>query len=179
RGPRNTPFRRFCRTSIPGTHRGTPTTWSPRSRTSSEEIWPLAVDCVYGIPAGKFWLGTTCLLYEASTLTSIWKNFSHVCTAAVELEEDLSMLTEVSCWLRGTALGLCSSSASGRPWLGSWLSVPQVGLSEKVGRSRNCTHLDGAAVVGRMSAATSDQSAPHAIKDQVPASITASTTILH
>ncbi|KAL3635486.1 hypothetical protein CASFOL_020033 [Castilleja foliolosa] len=33
--------------------------------------WPLAVASVYGIAAGKSWLNTTCLLYGASTLTSM------------------------------------------------------------------------------------------------------------
>ncbi|CAA0816075.1 Transmembrane protein 97- predicted [Striga hermonthica] len=33
--------------------------------------WPLAVASVYGIVAGKSWLGTACLLYGASTLTSM------------------------------------------------------------------------------------------------------------
>ncbi|KAL6535886.1 hypothetical protein OROHE_012730 [Orobanche hederae] len=33
--------------------------------------WPLAVACVYGIAAGKSWLSTTCLIYGASTLTSM------------------------------------------------------------------------------------------------------------
>ncbi|KAK6134789.1 hypothetical protein DH2020_031459 [Rehmannia glutinosa] len=33
--------------------------------------WPLAVASVYGIAAGKSWLSTTCLMYGASTLTSM------------------------------------------------------------------------------------------------------------
>lgn len=33
--------------------------------------WPLAVASVYGIAAGKSWVSTTCLMYGASTLTSM------------------------------------------------------------------------------------------------------------
>ncbi|KAL8031352.1 hypothetical protein ABFS82_13G017700 [Erythranthe guttata] len=33
--------------------------------------WPLAVACVYGIAAGKSWVSTACLMYGASTLTSM------------------------------------------------------------------------------------------------------------
>ncbi|GER29280.1 transmembrane protein 97, partial [Striga asiatica] len=37
-------------------------------------IWPLAVARVYGISAEKSWLGNACLLYGASTLTSMLAN---------------------------------------------------------------------------------------------------------
>ncbi|CAH9121177.1 unnamed protein product [Cuscuta epithymum] len=33
--------------------------------------WPLSVISLYGIAAGKSWVSTTCLLYGASTLTSM------------------------------------------------------------------------------------------------------------
>ncbi|XP_057792598.1 uncharacterized protein LOC131009316 [Salvia miltiorrhiza] len=33
--------------------------------------WPLALASLYGIVAGKPWLSTTCLIYGASTLTSM------------------------------------------------------------------------------------------------------------
>ncbi|GFP79541.1 transmembrane protein 97 [Phtheirospermum japonicum] len=33
--------------------------------------WPLAVASIYAIAAGKSWLSTTCLLYGASTLTTM------------------------------------------------------------------------------------------------------------
>lgn len=35
--------------------------------------WPLAVACIYGIVAGKSWFSTTCLIYGASTLTTMVK----------------------------------------------------------------------------------------------------------
>ncbi|GJW22467.1 sigma intracellular receptor 2-like protein [Tanacetum coccineum] len=33
--------------------------------------WPLAVASLYGIVSGKSWLGTTCLMYGVTTLTSM------------------------------------------------------------------------------------------------------------
>ncbi|KAK9051960.1 hypothetical protein SSX86_028588 [Deinandra increscens subsp. villosa] len=53
--------------------------------------WPLSIASLYGIVAGKSWLRTTCLLYGASTLTSMVAILSELVGSGKASEKLLKM----------------------------------------------------------------------------------------